>query len=161
PNRLTSPNLHEIKNWPEYNPVRSVARGHKDMGMKKIALILGAAVLLVSLLLGIHILFEISRESSSIEVLAPPRDTSQQERVLREKLNYYEKNVNDLKELATLIVGISTLYGLVLGIGAYMDVNDAKSRASEIITRLGEQETQTLGRVQSYETDFKTNLNKE
>src|SRR5579862_8480360 len=97
--------------------------------MKKLTLALGIAVVATALFIALVLLLDSMRWSNYVEVLPPPRDVLQQERILREKLNYYEKSADELKTLVSLLLGLSTLYGLALGVGSYLNVQEAKSRA--------------------------------
>jgi len=119
--------------------------------MKKLTLALWIAVVATALLLALVLLLDSMRWSNYVEVLAPPRDVSQQERILREKLNYYEKSADELKTLVSLLLGLSTLYGLALGVGSYINVQEAKDRADEIIGRLITLEEKTGQDVERYE----------
>jgi hypothetical protein len=118
--------------------------------MKKLTLALGIAVVATAFLLVVVLLFDSMRWSNYVEVLAPPRDVSQQERILREKLNYYEKSADELKTLVSLLLGLSTLYGLALGVGSYLNVQEAKSRADETLGRLIALENKTGQEVERY-----------
>jgi tetratricopeptide (TPR) repeat protein len=86
-----------------------------------------------------------------IEVPAPPRDITQQEILLREKLNNYEKSAEDLKSLVSLLLGLSSLYALSLGVGSYIGVQEAKDRAHETIDGLAKLEANAKTNVQDYE----------
>ena len=119
--------------------------------MKKLTLVLAAAVVVTAFLLVLVLLFDSMRWTNYVEVLAPPRDVSQQERILREKLNYYEKSADELKTLVSLLLGLSTLYGLALGVGSYINVQDAKNRADETLQRLIGLENRTGQDVVRYE----------
>jgi len=123
--------------------------------MKKLTLVLGAAVVVTAFLLVLVLLLDSMRWANYVEVLAPPRDVSQQERILREKLNYYEKSADELKTLASLLLGLSTLYGLALGVGSYISVQEAKDRAGEAIERLTALETRTGQEVERHLNDIR------
>jgi tetratricopeptide (TPR) repeat protein len=130
--------------------IQSSTPGKID-AMKKLTLALGIAVIATAFLLVVVLLLDSMRWSNYVEVLAPPRDVSQQERILREKLNYYEKSADELKTLVSLLLGLSTLYGLALGVGSYLNVQEAKNRADETIGRLITLENKTGQDVERYE----------
>jgi tetratricopeptide (TPR) repeat protein len=106
--------------------------------MKKLALVLGSVVAAACLLLALDLFWESTQWTRYVEVPAPPRDLSQQEKSLREKLNFYEKSADEQKTLASLILGLSTLYGLALGIGAYVDMKESRDRADKIFDQITE-----------------------
>jgi tetratricopeptide (TPR) repeat protein len=113
--------------------------------------VLGAAVAAITFLLALALLLVSLRWNGTLEVLAPPRDLSQQERILREKLNNYEKSADELKTIASLLLGISTLYGLALGVGSYINVQEAKGRADETLQRITALENRAQTQVEGYE----------
>ena len=61
------------------------------------------------------------------------KDLNQEAQFLREKLDAYEKRTEDLKTLTALLLGLSTLYAISLGIGSYLGVQDATTRAKDSI----------------------------
>ncbi len=93
-----------------------------------VTLFLGAIVILVGLVVSLQLVVEFFWWTRYTDNSTPPGNTSQQEKMLREKLDFYAKNADELKELAGLIVGLSTLYGISLGVGSYLNVKQAKDQ---------------------------------
>jgi tetratricopeptide (TPR) repeat protein len=123
----------------------------RSMAAKVISLVLGTLIIAAALLLGIDVIRQPWMWNHYIEVPAPPRDISQQEILLREKLNNYEKSAEDLKSLVSLLLGLSSLYALSLGVASYFGVQEAKDRADETISGLTRLEVNARTNVQDYE----------
>jgi tetratricopeptide (TPR) repeat protein len=129
----------------------SGAWARRSKGVKVISLILGTLIIAAALLLAIEVIRQPWMWNHYIEVPAPPRDISQQEILLREKLNNYEKSAEDLKSLVSLLLGLSSLYALSLGVASYIGVQEAKDRADETVDGLNKLEANAKARVQEYE----------
>ncbi|HEX3375769.1 MAG TPA: hypothetical protein VHS29_02845 [Candidatus Acidoferrales bacterium] len=121
------------------------------MAAKVISLVLGTLIIATALLLSFDVIRQPWMWNHYIEVPAPPRDISQQEILLREKLNNYEKNAEDLKSLVSLLLGLSSLYALSLGVASYFGVQEAKDRADKTIDGLTKLEANAKANVQDYE----------
>jgi hypothetical protein len=121
--------------------------------MKKINFVLAAVTAFVALVLAVFLLLQPWQMNRYVEVLAPPRDIAQQERLLREQLNFYEKSVEQLKSLASLLLGLSTLFAISLGVSSYIGVQDAKDRADDTVKNLTALEGDTRKNLADLEGD--------
>jgi tetratricopeptide (TPR) repeat protein len=123
----------------------------RGKGVKFISWVLGTATIAAALVLAFDVMLQPWMWNRYVEVPAPPRGISQQEALLREKLNSYEKSAEDLKSLVSLLLGLSSLYALSLGVASYIGVQEAKDRADKTVERLNQLEEKTGARVQDYE----------
>jgi hypothetical protein len=123
--------------------------------MKKLAWSLGTVVAVAGLVLAVDIFREAMDWERYVVAVPQPRDLNQQAAALREKLEAYEKSADDLKTLASFVIGLSTLYGLVLGVSAYLGVQEATKRAEESVKDLGALRKKTEDQQAGYEQGLK------
>jgi len=123
--------------------------------MKKLAWSLGTVVAVAALILAIDIFREAMDWQRYVVAVPQPRDLNQQAASLREKLEAYEKSADDLKTLASFVIGLSTLYGLALGVSAYLGVQEATRRAEESVKDLGALRQKTEDQQAGYEQGLK------
>jgi len=126
--------------------------GGVQRGARRISGALGIAVIFVAGVLALAVLLQPWLWNRYVEVPAPPRSVVQQETQLREKLNNYEKSADQLKTLASLLLGLSALYAVSLGVASYLGIQDAKERADQAVERIGGLETTTRERLRDYES---------
>ncbi|HMI53384.1 MAG TPA: hypothetical protein VK525_17860 [Candidatus Saccharimonadales bacterium] len=100
----------------------------KRFTLQGLTLFLGILIVITGFAISVQIMLESFWWTRYAESLSPPRNVSDQERLLREKLDFYSKNADEMKSLATLLVGLSTIYGLSLGVGSYLNVKEAKDQ---------------------------------
>jgi hypothetical protein len=89
-------------------------------------------------LIAIAIFWEAGPWSRYIALVPLPNDLGQQAVVLHDKLEDYERSADTLKTLVTFMIGLSTLYALVLALNAYLGVQDATKRAEHSVRSLNE-----------------------
>jgi hypothetical protein len=112
--------------------------GEEELYMKKVTVLLGGVVAITALMIAVQLILESWRWTRYTEILAPPTNVNEQERSLREKLNYYEKSADEIKTLSSLLIGLSTLFGLALGVGSYLNVKETKEQFEADAKRLRE-----------------------
>ncbi|MGA3326436.1 MAG: hypothetical protein ABSF45_18345 [Terriglobia bacterium] len=90
----------------------------------------------VTVLAAIAIFSQAGPWNRYIALVPFPRDLGQQAVVLHDKLEEYERSADTLKTLVSFMVGLSTLYGLALALGAYLGVQEATNRAQQSVESL-------------------------
>ena len=83
--------------------------------------------LLLLLLLSAVILIVLASWSQATRLVltTPPTSTPQQlnaDDVLKERVENYNKRVDELQKVASLLLGLSTIYAIVLAVSAYASV---------------------------------------
>jgi tetratricopeptide (TPR) repeat protein len=81
----------------------------------------------------------------------------EKEGLLKEKLDNYSKRVDDLQKVASLLLGLSTIYALTLGIAAYTSVQGNIDQAKRIVDEAKE----WVKRLETATTAFETLKNTE
>lgn len=75
-------------------------------------------------------------EVSSSAAPASTVSLTDMEQVLKEKLDAYNKRADDLQKAASLLLGLSTIYAIVLAFSAYTSVQNNLQQADKSIARL-------------------------
>ena len=63
-------------------------------------------------------------------------NTTDREELLKEKLETYSKRADDLQKLISILLGLSTIYAIVLAVGAYTSVQSNLQQAEKSIAKL-------------------------
>jgi hypothetical protein len=104
-----------------------------------------AAVLLVILVIGslcvvVFSIWPIQSVSPTQTANPSPAGSSttvvEREEVLKEKLEAYSKRADDLQKLISVLLGLSTIYAIVLAVGAYTSTQSNLQQAEKSIAKL-------------------------
>jgi hypothetical protein len=68
--------------------------------------------------------------------MVPATNTTDREELLKEKLETYSKRADDLQKLISILLGLSTIYAIVLAVGAYTSVQSNLQQAEKSIAKL-------------------------
>jgi len=72
----------------------------------------------------------------SLETIPPIKNVTDAEQVLKEKLDNYSKRADDLQKLLSLLLGLTTIYAIVLAVSAYTSVQNNIQLSEKAIARL-------------------------
>jgi len=107
-------------------------------------------ILIVSALFLVSFVFWPIRTSSAQGVAPATTASTEAEQGLKEKLDNYGKRADDLQKLISLLLGVSTIYAVVLGISAYTSVQSNLKQSEKEVGRL-------QGLISQYENELKQN----
>ena len=83
--------------------------------------------------------------------------TSDKETIFKDKLDGYGKRADDLQKMATLILGLSTIYAIALGLSAYTSVQANLEQAEKSVSKAD----QSLAKLESLAQEFQVQKNAE
>lgn len=106
------------------------------MQPKHVALIALEFLVLASLLVVFITFWSGVVRAPSSAARALPTNTSEAEQALRAKLEDYNKRAEDLQKMVSLLLGLTTIYTIVLGVAAYATLQNNLSQADKAIQRL-------------------------
>jgi hypothetical protein len=106
--------------------------------VKTLTIGIGTAILALLALLTIQLILEAGRWERYVEVSRPPIGISDEEKIIQMKLSYYEKSADELKTLTSLMLGLSTVFGLALGVSSYFNLKTTKEQYETELKRLKE-----------------------
>jgi tetratricopeptide (TPR) repeat protein len=117
-------------------PLTESRTASNSRGLKPITTAIGILVVLLIAVLALQFFLDSLHWDHRAEFTAT--NASDEEKILSAKLMSYEKSADELKTLSSLILGLSTLFGLALGVNSYINLKETKEQYEKEITRLKE-----------------------
>jgi hypothetical protein len=137
-------------------------RPRSSLGWKKIVPIVLVVLIVGCLVLIVAASWPLTPISSSTS--ASTSTAADKEEVLKAKLETYSKRADDLEKLASLLVGLSTVYAIALAVSAYTSVQGNNEQAKRLVDEAKESVTKLEELSKEFETLKNTeiqNLRKE
>jgi hypothetical protein len=128
----------------------------------RLGILIGALVVALSatLVFALVVPWRNKTDPGTAVVGAKLTDAAQDVERLKERLEAYEKRINELKELAAVLLGVSTIYGIALGLSSYFGMQQAVEQAKASAAQIETMRQQAVQQGQHFETKLEELLNK-